>query len=181
MVGGNVGFNYSNKNLTDFDQKTEEITLASDVIFGYSIAKNFMMGAGIEYIFKIANSDLHNLDFKTQNTDYILSPFMRFYTNSPLFIQAQLNLGSSKSLTESYYIDSTMSYIPYSLKSEFSLIGIGAEIGYDLKLFERIFLVPSVNYNFNYYFESNQGFNGSSRTDYTLSNFIFSLGLIYRF
>ena len=177
LFGGSIGFGYSSdksNETSSFFGDSKTINISTSPMFGYSITDNFVIGIALENNLNNTTYDGQTYDYMKQS-DYLLSPFVRYYINSPLFIHGQGNFGGSKQETKGDIYIEGIGQQSLDSKSKSSVVGFGLGVGYDIELSDNVKLEPLVKYIFNNYKYKEGG------VDYKNSNIIFNLGLIYRF
>lgn len=173
LVGGVIGTSFANdKYESNTSSKNTDFDFSTSIVFGHFLIENLVIGSELTFNTGVSKSE-RNLNSKTITTDWILSPFVRYYL-SELFFQLQFNAGKSTyENSGSIYFDNVLEEF-YS-KSNHTIIGGSLGIGYNIKLSDKIFIEPQIRYSVNRY---KNKYN--DRSDYTKSGLKFYGGLIYR-
>lgn len=88
LIGGTFGFGYSSdkpKESSSLKGDSKTIIISTAPIFGYSLTNNIMIGIALEYYLNNTYMNEQVYDYIKQ-TDFLLSPFLRYYINSPFFV-----------------------------------------------------------------------------------------------
>lgn len=171
IVGGSLGFNFSDSKTTGLEAKITSLSTA--FIAGYYITENIAAGVDLEYNITNTNFDEDQLVDYSNNSEFLIAPFFRYYFVSDLFAQAQANIGYMNTEAKTYYFDA-ISFQTISVISKYTYFtyGYGLGLGYDIKLKENIYLEPMVR------FLSNNNIDKEGSDDFNQSSFYFNIGLI---
>jgi hypothetical protein len=171
FIGGSLGFDFSDSKTTGLNAKITSLSTA--FIAGYRISDKIATGFDFEFNMTNTNFDDNQLVDYSNNSEFLIAPFFRYYFVADLFAQAQGNIGYMNSEVKTYYVDLiSMETITDLSKYNYFTYGYGLGMGYDIKLKENIYLEPLVRYLANKYNdrEDNEDFNQNS--------FYFNIGLI---
>lgn len=177
LIGGTVGYGYSNIKSTNTSvsfETTEAKTLCGSPFFGYFVSKKMMIGLAIEFNFENSENDL-DTNSDEEYSDILLSPNIRYYLNSSIFIQGQINYGISNRKYGTTINMGTEGPVYILQDSKSTVFGLGTGIGYDIKLSDNLKLEPMIRYVLNNYK------NEDSTLDYKSTSILFKMGLIYLF
>lgn len=171
FLGGTFGFDFSDSKTTGLDTKTTSLSIA--FITGYNITNNIATGVDFEYNITNTNFDEDQLVDYSNNSEFLIAPFFRYYIISDLFAQTQVNIGYMNSEVKTYYFDLlSMETISDISKYTYFTYGYGLGIGYNIKLNENVSLEPMIRYLANKYKDK------ESNNDFNQSSFYFNIGLI---
>lgn len=171
FVGGSLGFDFSDSKATGLEAKITSLSTA--IIGGYHIADNIAVGFDLEYNITNTNFDEDQLVDYSNNSEFLMAPFFRYYFVSDLFAQAQGNIGNMNSEVKTYYVDPvSMEPITDLAKYTYFTYGYGLGLGYTINLKENVNLEPMVRYLGNKYIDKEDD------DDFNQTSFYFNIGLI---
>jgi hypothetical protein len=171
FVGGSFGIDFSDSKATGLEAKITSLSTA--FIGGYHITDNIAVGVDLEYNITNTNFDEDQLVDYSNNSEFLIAPFFRYYFVSDLFVQAQGNIGNMNSEVKTYYIDPvSMETINDLAKYTYFAYGYGIGFGYTMKLKENIYLEPMVRYLGNKYIDKEDD------DDFNQTSFYFNIGLM---
>lgn len=183
LLGGLLGFKYSNSKPEEtsaasaFNGNSNTFMFSGSPLFGYFISDNINAGLAFEFKFQNTNYKDGGYDYIKQ-TDFIVSPFVRYYINS-LFLIGQANIGNSRSKIKGdiQVDDFNGGYQTVSLDSDLKHIiyGFGIGLGYDFSLTDHIKLEPIIRYLYNIY----SGIENAD--DNKNSDILINIGLVYTY
>jgi hypothetical protein len=175
LIGGGVGFRYTddNGNRTDVSDITnQEFLIQLNPTIGYFITKNLVVGSGFEYIYDKVKYDNYYYDYILEN-DFIIAPFIRYYTSFGLFLHAEFDCGLSKQYLISHAISFPTGFADFTEKNNYKIIGFSAGIGYSIHLNESIGLEPAILYMGGKFNEKND------QNDFIRKGILVNMGFIY--
>ena len=139
LVGGNVGFMYTESNVNDNllgDYKYNTLSLSISLKAGYFITERIVSGLQFEWNSIKTNYEMSSIDFYN-SINYLITPFFRYYIFYSLFGQGQFNAGQT--MTE-------ISLLNTSSEENYFVLGYGFGLGYDIRLSENVSLEPLLSY-----------------------------------
>jgi hypothetical protein len=147
FISGDIGFNLSSSKYNQvFLKDNDYLMININPNIGYYITNGLIGGIGIQICYSNSNSP-NFLVTKTKSTQIYFSPFVRYYFESGLFGQIQLNIGG-------YHVEINnndkylISTFPRESNGDISTSGLGLGIGYAFKAGDKFKIEPFLKYNY---------------------------------
>jgi len=141
-INQDLDYNVSSLNHTNFS-----LNLSPSILF--YLSERFLLGGGIEWLYVNKNMEDHIFHEVTDNS-FVFYPSIRSYLHKGLFLQGQLDIGTSLYNMEANEVFTVSSgsgyYLNKSNKTSGLVYGFGIAGGYSIKLAEQILADVALKY-----------------------------------